>query len=359
MRFQISVALLLLAAPVLSTPTPDQGSDCTKTVKSGQSIQKAIDDAKSGDKIIVEAGEYHEQLTITKDGIHLIGKGAVLLPPNEGYKPNFCTGLSRTFEPDNKDAEAGICIYGQGFELAPYNRALQHRKVNKTGNYITNVVVSGFEIRNFTGENIALIGGHDVKIRNNKLVDGAQYGFLTVGSKSTEAENNIVTSSGLAFIAMCMDDDSGARFERNDISNYYIGLCTQTPGGVVKKNTVTNCCYGPFVDPGIDGAKIIENTISTRNPGCLPRTGAGIAVLGAVNTVVERNTVEHFQFNKTGLGILVSDDPVTGALAKGNVFRKNVLRFNDLDIHNFANATDNVFRGNECETSLPMELCGV
>jgi nitrous oxidase accessory protein NosD len=356
MRFQIITAFFLLVVSVLSIPAPGQGSDCEKTVKPGHSIQSAIDSAKQGDKIIVEAGTYHEQITITKDGIQLIGKGAILLPPST-YKPNFCTGLSKSFEPENKDTDAGICIYGRGFELAPYSRALQHRKVSKTGTYIRDVVVSGFEIRNFTGENIALIGAHNARIRNNKLVDGAQYGFLTVGSKSTQAEKNIVTSSGLLFIAMCMDDEADAKFERNDISNYYIALCTQTPGGVVKQNTVRNCCYGPFVDPGIVGAQIIGNTISTRNAGCLPKDGSGIAVLGAVNTLVQGNTVEGFKFNDTALGILVIDDPVTKAGAKGNVFERNLLKANDLDIFNGAMATDNVFRGNKCEKSLPVELC--
>jgi nitrous oxidase accessory protein NosD len=360
MRSQIVTALLLLIAFVYSTPAPNQGSDCDTIVKPHQSIQVAIDNAKSGDKILVEAGEYYEQLTVTKDNIQLIGQGAILLPPTSGYKSNFCTGLTKSFEPENKDTEAGICIHGVGFSLAAYDRALQHRKILKTGVYINNVVVSGFEIRNFTGENIALIGGHDVRITHNKLVDGAQYGFLTVGSKGTHAKGNVVTtSSGLAFIAMCMDDESDTTFERNDISNYYFGLCTQTNGGVVKANTVTNCCYGPFVDPGIDGAKILENTISTRNPGCLPSDGAGIVVFGAVNTIVQGNLVEGFRFNNSGVGILVTDDPDTEKGASGNVMERNVAKGNGLDIFNGAKATDNVFRENVCESSVPVGLCGV
>jgi hypothetical protein len=362
MRSHILGALLLLVTPTLCTPTPGKDSDCDTTVKPGQSIQKAIDGAKRGDKIIVEAGEYHEQLTITKDGIKLIGHGAILLPPKEGYKTNFCTGLSKSFEPplgDNTDTEAGICIYGKGFELLPYERALQHRKIKTVGEYIDHVVVRGFEIRNFTGENIALIGGRNTYIAHNKLLDGAQYGFLTVGSTGTKAEKNIVTSSTLSFIALCMDDKADAVFKDNNVSNYYIAFCTQTPGGLIKRNTATNVCFGPFVDPGIIGARVIENTISNRSVYCPPDFGGvGIAVLGAVNTLVERNVFENFSYNGTGLGVYVSDDPVSGAKAQGNLFRKNVLRGNDLDIFNNATATDNVFSGNECAASLPVGLCG-
>lgn len=59
-------------------------------VKSGQSIQNAIDGAPSGSKIIVAKGVYNEQLLITKDDITLIGEhGAVLEPPAK-YVENGC-----------------------------------------------------------------------------------------------------------------------------------------------------------------------------------------------------------------------------------------------------------------------------
>ncbi|KAF2830402.1 pectin lyase-like protein [Ophiobolus disseminans] len=356
MRSSFVTALLCLIATTCAAPAPGKDSDCDKTVKPGQSIQKAIDNAKKGDKIVVEAGEYYEQLTITTDGIQLIGKGAKLFPP-KNYTKNFCTGLSRSFA-DGSETDAGICIHGKGFVLAPYDPKLpEHLKISKVGDYIKNVVVTGFNITGFNGENIALIGGKDVKISKNNLVDGTQYGFLTVGSIDTNAENNVITSSTLSIIAMCMDDKSGATFKNNHISNYYIALCGQTPGGELKKNTVKNCCIGPFIDPGIKGMKIIENTITGRNPYCLAKDGAGMVILGASNTIVERNTFESIQNNKTGVGIFISDDPVSGAKASGNVFKKNLFKFNDLDIFNNATTTDNVFRNNECASSVPDGLC--
>jgi hypothetical protein len=361
MRFQRIAAILLLAVPALTAPSPGRDSDCEVTVKPGQRIQDAIDKAKKGDKIIVEAGEYHEQLTITTDGIQLLGKaGAHLLPPSV-FTRNFCTGLSRNPPPplgDSSETEAGICIHGKNFELAEY--VTEHRKVNKTGDYINNIVVTGFAISNFTGENIAVIGGKDTKITKNKLTDGGQYGFLTVGSKDTLAAQNVVTATVLNFIGFCMDDKANPKFVENEVSNYYLAFCTQTSGGEVRRNKVKDCCVGPFVDPGIDGAKIIENTISGRNPNCPPDAGAGIIVWGATNTVVARNTFENIVNNGTGLGIFVSDDPVSGAKAQGNVFKNNVLKNNDLDIYDATNRTDNVYRGNDCESkaaSLPMGLC--
>jgi nitrous oxidase accessory protein NosD len=234
-----------------------------------------------------------------------------------------------------------------------------HRKISKKGTYIEGVKVSGFEIHNFDGQGVALVGGKDVTIKHNKFVDNGQYGFLTVGSYDSLAEDNTVTSSELDFIALCMDDVSGAVFRKNDISNYYIALCTQTNGGLVEKNKVKDVCYGPFVDPGIVGAKVLRNTISGRNVLCPEAPplgpGAGIGILGAKNTLVEGNYVE--KFNSTAGGLLVLDDPTTGAKAEGNVFRKNVFKQNDYDIYAEGVAAANTFEKNECAISVPGGLC--
>lgn len=350
MRSQLLAGLLLLAAPVFSSPTPGKKSDCEKTVKEGQSIQAAINKAKPGDTIYVEKGVYKEHLTVDKSDIKLIGKGAKLIPPSS-YTPNYCSGLNVDFT--GTPTEAGICIQGKDIHLLDFVK--EHRKVDTVGQYIKNVVVSGFEVAGFSGENIAVVGGKNVKVTNNKLIDGAQYGFLTVGSKNTLAADNIVQSSTAAvyFIALCMDDHSDAKFKGNDISGYYIGLCTQTSGGIVKKNKVTNCCIGNFVDPGIVGAKIIGNTITHRNPACPTapepnNAGAGIIIWGASNTIVEKNTIEYITNNMTGIGIFVNDDPETGAKATGNVIQYNYLEFNEYDIFNNASSTDNVIKDNTC-----------
>lgn len=345
----IFAALLLLASSVISTPAPGRKDcDCTKTVKAGQSIQAAIDSAKPGDKIIVEQGTYPERLTIKTSGITLIGHSAVLVPPHE-YYPNLCTGLNQDFT--NATTEAGICIHGEGVELANYVK--DHRKFISAKTYIKNVVVTGFEVQNFSGENIAVVAGEHVKIIDNKLVNGTQYGFLTVGSKNTLAQGNtIATSAPFSYIAMCMDDQSGAIFKGNDLSGYFIALCGQTSGGLIVKNTVKDCCIGSFVDPGVKGARVVDNTVTDRSPFCPNEGGAGIVIWGAVNTIVKMNIIERINNNGTGVGIFINDDPETGAKAQGNVVKWNKFASNDYDIINNATIANDVLTKNQCDPAI-------
>jgi nitrous oxidase accessory protein NosD len=347
----LSLLLLLLTFTLLTTatPAPTKKKDCYKTVTKGKKIQDALNAAKSGDTITVEAGTYTEYLTISKSHITLIGKpGAILVSPTKPpKKPNPCSGLAQV---NGTDVEAGICIHGKNVKLEAYNPALQHRKFISAEKSIQNVVVSGFTVKNFLGENIAVLAGEKTRIKSNTLIDGNQYGFLSVGSTGTRAEHNKITSSSLLFIAMCMDDRASAEFQNNNISNYFIALCTETNRGLVKKNTVTDCCIGPFIDPGIVGARIFENTITGRNAFCpsgVNGTGSGIVIFGAKDTQIKQNTITGIKNEGFGVGIFISDDPVTGAPATGNVIKENKFSDNDLDIFSVATGT-NTIQANSC-----------
>lgn len=375
MRSQVLAALLLLAGPAISSPTPGgKASDCYKTVKEGQSIQEAIHKARYGDVITVEKGTYKEQLTIKKSGITLIGKEAILVAPDDKskYTKNICSGLNKNFL--GEETEAGICIQGKDIELEDFVK--EHRKFKKAREYIKDVTVTGFEVRGFSGENIAVVAGTDIKVTNNKLADGPQYGFLTVGSKNTLAAGNVIESTVppfLNFIAMCMDDQSDAKFKENDISGYFIALCTQTSGGEVIKNKVNNCCVGPYVDPGINGAKLIGNTITNRNPACPTSktpdgpgpAGAGIILSGATNTIVKDNTIKYITYGAdrndatldVGVGIIVTDDAASGKNATGNIVKYNKLQFNDFDIFSAAAPTANVIANNKCARVEGLTYC--
>lgn len=350
------ISCLFVALTALLFGLVEAGAPRSTYVKHPASIQQAIKRAKPGDTIVVGKGTYKEHLTINKDGIKLIGKGAILVPPTKPTyeEPNDCVGLA-----GNKTVAktAGICIVGSGVELYEYEK--EHRKLKSVKRRVKDVTVEGFDVRGFNGLNIAILGAKNARVAHNTVTDGGEYGILTVGSISTVVTENRVKTTSLLFIGICMDDTSDVRVTKNTVSDYGIGLCIQTKGAKVSQNTVFNCCVGAFVDPGIDGARVTDNRIRDANPICaqLPNTTAsGIAVGGGTNAVIKGNKItgiSDFGNKETfAAGIAVFD---FGAVASGNKVVDNELRKNDQDLLLFSTGKDNTFSKNDCKT--PAELC--
>lgn len=322
------------------------------TVRSGQSIQAAIDRSHAGDLILVTGGTYAEQLTIKRSGTSLIGYNAILIPPKNPVK-NICSGLA------GEGTQAGICITGTNVTLAPF--VFEHSKVISVTTRVSNVLVTGFAVRNFSGIDIAVVGAENAIISNNRLRNGAQYGALAVGSTNTRIDRNIINfTRELGFIGICVDDVGGAQVTNNAISGYSVGLCVQTPGADVRHNAVTNSCFGAFIDPGIEGAEISHNHIfGPANPVCAgsPDLGVlGIIIVGAIDTEVSNNLIEGLHTpDKTGRGIVVVDFGEPPAVATNNTIEDNVLRNNDIDIFLNTTGKGNVIQGNTCTT--PVQLC--
>ncbi|KAH8711839.1 pectin lyase fold/virulence factor [Phaeosphaeriaceae sp. PMI808] len=338
----------------LAFAIPLERGNCRR-VHPSQSIQEAIDQAHPGDRIEVYAGTYNEQLTIQKDGIKLIAKKGVVLKPPAHFSRNACSGLSQTT--DKKDTEAGICIQGRGVTFGPYEQ--EHRKILSVGNFVNNVSVTGFTVIGFDGENIAAIGAYNTAIYKNTLVDGGQYGFLSVGCKGTRVTANQVSTSTINFIGISANDYSDALLSENHVTGYFTALVSETPGGIIRDNKVTNVCVGAAADPGVSGTSIINNQITLRNPGCdkiYKIYGAGVVVYGATETLVKDNHIEKFNNGGLGVGIYLLDAPA-GETATKNVVKNNFLRNNDVDIYDNSKGM-NSLGGNSCTVpSVPVEAC--
>lgn len=347
----ICATLIGLFNPVLSYP---HGSIIH--VNSGQSIQAAINSAHGGDKIVVEAGTYAEQLTISTDGITLVGHNAIIVPPPTPVT-NACSGLA------GPGTQAGICVEGSNivFSTEPFNG--EHVKVLSVGDRVRDTSIEGFTVTGFVGLNIAVVGAQDAIISENTVSSSPRYGILTVGSKNSNIKHNTVITAGqppkgfnFFFIGICMDDVSTVTIANNDISGYLIGLCVQTAGAVIHDNNVHDVCVGAFVDPGIKGARLHDNSFS--NPGllCPPTFSKGIIISGGVDTVVKRNTFSGIKNAGKAAGLVLVDDS-TGAIASGNDIEKNVFEDNDLDIYEQTTGEGNVVKNNECTLAVPAALC--
>lgn len=349
-------ALLLCVGPVVSLPsyTNDNNDDKTNYkdvihVKGKDSIQDAIKRAKPYTRIEVE-GHHKEYVTINKDGIALVGKGAKLSPPEYPAR-NYCYGKVK--DATGKDTSAGICIHGNKIDLFKYEVYDLHQRVYKVGDPVKDVSVSGFEVVGFDGPNVVLYGGKDTKAYENKLKAGLRYGFLTVGSKGTVASNNIVIGSAPATltggaIAMCMDDSSPAVFSHNELSDYFIGLCTETGGAINKNNVIHDCCIGNFIDP-VKDAKCLDNKITKWNPKCDPTAAAGISLGGAKNALVKGNFIEiGIDPPQQGAGLFLGLEVEFNSVNDGNTITRNKFGKNPTDIFDNSTGTNYIFK-NECD----------
>ena len=329
-------------------------------VTQGQSIQAVVDKARGGDKIIVEAGTYAEQLTISTDGITLEGHIAKIVAPPSPVN-NTCSELV-------PGAQAGICVTGSNvkFSTAPFNG--EHTKVLSVGRRVKDTTIHGFTITGFSGLNIAVLGAQDAIVSENTVSSAAQYGILTVGSKNSNIKHNTVLSTPgiypFYFIGICMDDVSTVTIQHNDISGHFIGLCVQTAGADIHDNNVHDVCVGGFVDPGIKGARIHDNSFSNTIVGCPgfpapPPSGyysSGITISGGIDTEVKNNKFSGLENNGQSMALVLVDDP-SGVLASGNEIEDNTFTNNDLDIYDTATGQGNEITKNTCILSTPATIC--
>ena len=319
-------------------------------VQPGQSIQTAIDHAHRGDRIVVRAGTYAEHLKVDKDGIKLVGRGAVLIPPSSPA-PNTCSGLA------GEGTEAGICVTGKGVVLDPFDIVqMEHRKFVSVGTRVKDVSIEGFQVRGFSGENIAVVGARNTRVTGNRLADGTRYGFLTVGSVDTRAALNTVTSAAtLRFIGIAWTTGPAPWLRPTASPATNCAVRADRPSGRPEQRRQRKL-HGVFVDPGIVGAKIRRNHIGGTNPNCVG-PAAGIVLFGAVNTDVRGNRIEGQTVTDGAAGVAVLDVGPSGPFASGNVVKHNVLRHNELDLYVTSTGNGNVIEQNECTTSFPLGLC--
>jgi nitrous oxidase accessory protein NosD len=351
--------------------TAHGGNGKTIRVRPNQSIQRAIASAPRGSRIIVERGEYKEQLTIKTNDLTLIGeRGATLLPPPVPVT-NECTNFAGPND-DQTPTQAGICIIGAGLALDGF--VSEHVRVKAVQRPVRGVKVTGFTVKEFSGFNILVVGAQDTEICDNKLLDSPKYGFLTAGSVNTKVSGNEIGSTRPEnrFIGLCMDNFSRVKVTGNKISNYFIGLCIQTDGAEVEDNRVSNACFGAFLDPGVRDVRLRGNRFTDAFPnGCAGFGAAAISVDGAVGARVENNFIKGWKTedaqNLTA-GIAVVDDPCLfpslscegvgiPAVARDNVVKGNVLRDNNFDIFVNTTGSGNEFKRNRCDTSNKAGVC--
>jgi nitrous oxidase accessory protein NosD len=356
---RVSVAGVVALAVLFGFALP--ASARGRVVHAGQSIQAAIDAAAPGDTIIVGSGVYHENLSITKDDLRIIGSGATLEPP---ATPGASTVCDLVFADDPSQvppASNGVCIAGE----VDFDTFLVTDPVSDTR-------ITGLHVDGFAASGIMQVGGEDSRFIHNDLSDNGEYGIFALLSTGTQMIANHASGSGEAGLYVGDSPDADARLVANDLSHNLFGIFVRDAQHLdITGNRVHDNCAGVFVladAPGPAGdARLRGNQVENNNQLCtIPEDegggtigGIGIALSGAHGVDIRGNIVtgntapagvgdEH-----AGIAVVTGDG---GTVATDNTVKGNIIKDNSPDIL-WDGAGDNSFGHNVCDTSTPDGLC--
>jgi parallel beta-helix repeat protein len=326
-------------------------------VHKGESIQAAVDKAKSGMLILIEPGVYKETIVVDKPGIKLVGKfsfsNAVVIK-NPGEENN------------------GIRVNGNG-----------------DGFVLANVTVEGFE-----HNGVFLDSADNYIISHVKAVDNEYYGIFPVHCNNGLIEFCIATGS--SDTGIYVGQSTNVKMQFNTVYGNVNGLEVENSSDVdVVLNEAYDNVAGILVDllsgKDVKTSKNVRvrlnhlynnNHINFGEPGELESfvpSGLGLLILGTDKTIAEQNTINDNQF----AGIAVFSTLVLSSIAgvppdslsdiepnPDHVkITRNILRHNGfnppvipdlplpgVDLLYDGSGTDNCWKQNSFKTSYPSPL---
>jgi hypothetical protein len=345
MSRRIVVTLVTLGLGFVVAVAPAQAS--REVVRPGESIQAAVDAAAPGSTIVVLAGTYRENVTVTRDDIDIVGRGATL-EPSQTPTPSPCFGVN------------GFCLLGDvDFDTG------------EVTDYVEDVTVSGFTVRGFSEIGIVAFGARDAEFLRNVAVDNGEYGLAAFDSTGTRMLFNRASGSGEAGLYVGDSPQANATLLGNETSGNLFGVFIRNAlHGSLVVNRVHGNCLGVLVladAPGPAGEfRLSANGIRDNTKACPPEeeelpaiSGIGVALLGATGVTLHGNqitgNVPSGPSAVQGGVVVVSGD--AGTPPTDNVVRGNVILRNDPDLFWDQTGTGNVFAPNVCDTSVPPGLC--
>jgi Right handed beta helix region len=362
MRVKMTIAVLAMASLALSLPATSAANRSVK-VKSGESIQAAIDDARPGTTIKIEEGTYNEALRIDKDGIELVGEGRKktnLVPP--AGAPTDCV-----FAP------AGICV----------------TDATDPDHAVDDVEISNLSVKGFVF-GIFYFNTEDGEITRVIASDNDAYGIFFNDSTGAKISRNVTANDGEAGIYVGDSANADATVWKNVAYENTFGVFIRDAahGKVLDNKTFSNCAGILFLNtdettgggpPGAPPAPVIDakdwlaqgNLAAANNNTCPgdeeegepPFGGVGIAVFSALDIRLFDNgvygnkaTIAPDPNGIPSAGILVGGDP-TFIPASGAKVGFNQALGNATDIVWDEQGDGNSFFANDCLTSQPDGLC--
>jgi parallel beta-helix repeat protein len=282
-RIVLCIALALLVA--------NPAWSATLTVRSGESIEAAINRAAPGDEVAVEPGTYREMLFIDKDGIKLHGV--------------IRGGAWPVLDGENK-LDNGIITSGH------------------------TVTVENFWVRHFRGNGIMTQGSNNFRIVHNVVEGPCFYGIFPQYGKNGLVARNLVYNTDDAAIYVGMSESVDVT--DNETYGSFSGIeAENSKNMLIEGNYAHDNSTGIMTSilPGLpvkssDNLIIRHNVIVKNNelvkapPGSIAvavPSGVGVVVLGTNHTVVEDNVIANNDsaavfIEETGLVDPTPDDKI-------------------------------------------------
>jgi parallel beta-helix repeat protein len=304
----------------LSDLPPGQLKRRTIVVRPGQSIQAAIDRARPGTTIYVQAGVYRETadptngLNITKNGIRLIGQNTPrkrVVLENAGNQRNGIVVVPE----DRADCMGCHASMAPPFELLPgVQKGLKMREPMMTGIEIRGITIQGFVNNGLFTENV-----DGFRIVDVSSVDNKNYGIFP-----TLSRNGLVTHSyatGANDSGIWVETSENVRVSHNLVEGNVNGFEVSNSDDILlvhneaRKNTVGMAILLlPDIFDDRPGAKRIDtkdnwihdnNKDNTARPGSILSSvpkGLGILHLGVDDSLISGNLIENNDFG--GIGVV-------------------------------------------------------
>jgi nitrous oxidase accessory protein NosD len=355
----LGTAAILLAAAALA---PATAGAATHHVHAGQSIQRAIDRARPGDSIVVAAGVYRENLTVTKDRLTLKGagdsrNGTVLVPPATPHA-SVCNEFGEV---------NGICITGR------FKHGTQI-----LGRPLVGATVSGFRVRGFTRQGIVFYNARRITVKHSRASGSRHYGIVGFSISDVHVLDDVADGNGQGGIHIGDAPHVRALIAGNHVyGNQPLGgigiYLRDTTHGVVRANRVDGNCAGIVLvatnHHPMSGWRVERNVVRANSLACgpvensaLPLSGLGIGLLGTQGALVRGNVVDGNRPTKSvplaGGILLASSSGIGGRDPNGNTVQNNRLSGNaPFDVGYDGSGKRNRFVRNSCRSAVPKSIC--
>lgn len=281
----------------------------------GQSLQSAIDAAKSGDTITVAGGVYFERIVIDKP-VTLTGAGGPVIDGQGEGDVVTITGSDVTM--------SGFEIRGSGTAVSREPAAIKIKDAHAP-TVRSNVIKDSLYGIHITGSHHATIAFNEIDPGENIAIERRGHGIYLWEVSGAVIHSNTIRRAGDG-IHLEFSDDNGIAQNTVEDSRYALHFMSSDNNRIIG-NTFRNNLAGAVLMFSHE-LLLKDNELSNNRRGA---SGTGILLKDADNIFVEGNTLLRNKYGMTVEGTPNS----AGATA---TFLRNTFALNDTGIGMFSNA---------------------